>query len=497
MARQATGCKVYKRERALWVWWPDGKGGKVRQRLVDEKGEKLQVGSPARIINQSAARMYDAWCRVVEEPAREEMTILGLTDSYSRAHSAGWKKTSIKNYSLWMRNLEEFLGQPKLLKDISAKRAEELKQWLLSRPIGDGKTLSTRSVKDRMELYERMWEWAIRMDFVERNPFRKITRVVSTPTRERQPFNPEEVGRLLRAAQDEMPWFLPPILVISLTGSRRGPIPFMEVRDFDPAKGILIARDEISKHDRGQVYHLPKHVTEVLTRLTAGRGPKEPLFLNEAGRPLSIKVFDRPNPTTRKLPPRARAWFRLQAIAQVQPRGVHNLRRAAVSNLAAADVTMEKITSVTGQTPEVAREHYLTLNSSAQRETMEKLAELYGGAAPVDAVDSSGSEIVLRLAPQEAASLAALLTAMTDADTSSSGTKSGTKPEPEGESAVISAMKVKMAEREGFEPSIQVTPYDDLANRCLQPLGHLSAATNRKGTRHGRPRSSRFARLHR
>ncbi len=52
-----------------------------------------------------------------------------------------------------------------------------------------------------------------------------------------------------------------------------------------------------------------------------------------------------------------------------------------------------------------------------------------------------------------------------------------------------------MAEREGFEPSIQVTPYDDLANRCLQPLGHLSAATGGKGTREGCLRSSRFARM--
>src|SRR5687768_11976095 len=29
-------------------------------------------------------------------------------------------------------------------------------------------------------------------------------------------------------------------------------------------------------------------------------------------------------------------------------------------------------------------------------------------------------------------------------------------------------------EREGFEPSIRVSAYAGLANRCLQPLGHLS-----------------------
>ncbi len=34
---------------------------------------------------------------------------------------------------------------------------------------------------------------------------------------------------------------------------------------------------------------------------------------------------------------------------------------------------------------------------------------------------------------------------------------------------------MKMAEREGFEPSVRAKyPYDGLANRCLQPLGHLS-----------------------
>jgi hypothetical protein len=33
---------------------------------------------------------------------------------------------------------------------------------------------------------------------------------------------------------------------------------------------------------------------------------------------------------------------------------------------------------------------------------------------------------------------------------------------------------MKMAETEGFEPSIRLTAYDDLANRCLQPLGHVS-----------------------
>ena len=32
-----------------------------------------------------------------------------------------------------------------------------------------------------------------------------------------------------------------------------------------------------------------------------------------------------------------------------------------------------------------------------------------------------------------------------------------------------------LAEWGGFEPPIRFSPYDDLANRCLQPLGHHSS----------------------
>src|SRR5690606_30692790 len=98
-----------------------------------------------------------------------------------------------------------------------------------------------------------------------------------------------------------------------------------------------------------QTYHLPQFLVEQLTRITSGRASSDLLFRNGKGKALSYKVFDRPVNLTTKLPPECRAWFRLQVLAGVAPRGVHNLRRAAVTNLATADVTMEKITSVTGQ----------------------------------------------------------------------------------------------------------------------------------------------------
>ena len=37
---------------------------------------------------------------------------------------------------------------------------------------------------------------------------------------------------------------------------------------------------------------------------------------------------------------------------------------------------------------------------------------------------------------------------------------------------------VSVAERMGFEPMIRCNPYNGLANRRLQPLGHLSGAAD-------------------
>src|SRR5580700_5896917 len=40
---------------------------------------------------------------------------------------------------------------------------------------------------------------------------------------------------------------------------------------------------------------------------------------------------------------------------------------------------------------------------------------------------------------------------------------------------------IKLAEREGFEPSVPVTQYARLAIWCLRPLGHLSARASARG----------------
>jgi hypothetical protein len=172
-------------------------------------------------------------------------------------------------------------------------------------------------------------------------------------------------------------------------------------------------------------------------------------------------------PSTTKRPQKSgeergycRRWVR---DAGVEYRGVHNLRRSTVNVLAKADSTMEKITAVTGQTIEVARRCYLTIDAKSQRETMEKLSEIYGLAnipepckvvAEPELINTS-CLITLTLEPPAARALTRLL----QLPPPDSGTKSGTTGTLVPLKPIYIKDRRKLAERGGFEPPIELPLY--------------------------------------
>jgi integrase len=435
MARRACGWKIYWRGKAAWVWWPDGKGGKVRERVVDSSGRKLNADDPQRKINAAAAILYDQWCGRTGAPAGSSpqvspdlVSIGTLTHEHAVSKSGNWHPKTVDSYILSYRNIETYFGADRLVASLIPHDCDKLAKWMRQHGGSGGGPLSSRTVKNRIDLLRASFRWGARMGLIEKNPFMALDPLEYEDTREKNPFTAEEVVRIFCTARIEYPFFYPTILFVGIAGSRRGVIPFMEVRDFDPVEGVLVARDEISKKKRGSTYHLPHVVSEAIKPLVEGRGPNERLFRNEQGNPLTEKTFDRPDNPDK--PPRSRIWFRLLRDAGVEYRGVHNLRRSTVNVLAKADSTMEKITAVTGQTIEVARRCYLSIDAKSQRETMEKLSEIYGLAnipepckvvAEPELINTS-SLITLTLEPPAARALTRLLQ-LPPAD---SGTKSGT-----------------------------------------------------------------------
>ncbi len=380
MARRTTGWKIYRRGKTLWVWWADGAGGKVRQRLTDAKGNTLESNVSSREANQAAAAAYDQWCRLAEGAIRqneetEKLTLGILQRDFAKAHIQDWDERTFYDVMLYMKTLETFFGANCNPQNITARNAEKYKQWLLREGGRNGKPLASVTADNRFQHAVRVFHWAINMEYLDRNPFKKVKPIKAKPIREKEPFTIEETMQILNTCKNQHRWFYAAVLFVAVSGSRRGPIPFVKIKDFNAARGILHVRDEISKQDKGQTYYLPDFVADELRRVSAGRDAEDWLFTCWDGRQMNEKMFDKPNNLEK--PPPCRAWYRLLKDARVKPRGIHNLRRAAVTNLVAANVSMDRVTAVTGQTVEVARDHYLQVDGADQRRTMEELLGLY------------------------------------------------------------------------------------------------------------------------
>lgn len=385
MGRKAKGPRIIYRGTACWVEWADGNGGKIRRRLRSVNGRKFRKDDPNEEIIVAAAAAYYEWIRVPETPANEfwkaktKLTVGDLTAKYAMAYALEWALRTQGSYARYMAQIENYFGVSTAISEITPEMAEDFKLWLSLRGKVNGSGLASRSANNVLDFARSVFRYGQRVGWLSKNVFELVKPRRTNPVVGRDPFSATEVEKLLNVAKSsiELGWFYPVVLCIALTGSRRGPLPKMLVSDYDSARKLLTLRGDIAKQGRSYVYAVPDVLAKALAETCAGRELTAPLFIQDNGRPLNIKAFDPPNDRGKAIP-QSRAWYRLLHIADVRPRGVHNLRRAAVSNLAEANVSMEKIVAVTGQSVEVARQSYLRFGKESQRKTMEKLATIYG-----------------------------------------------------------------------------------------------------------------------
>lgn len=473
MARHSEGARIYLRGNVWWVGWSDGKNGKIRQALTSENGEPLHKKSPNQEVQAAAARIHNAWFREKSEAAsgkKMDATVCELTQKFVKAHVDGWSRKTMTAYRRYMDVIESHFGDETAIRSISKEAAENFKLDVKARGGRKGGPLSTRSTNNLLEFTQTVFEYAFGLEWVERNVFAFVKPLTNVPVREKDPFTVQETAKILNTAKTnpEFYWFYPVVLAVAITTTRRGPLPQMLVRDYDIKLGELDLRGKIAKQGRAYKYAVGRVLAMELEKISKGRSADEPLFIDPSGKGLNAKAFDPPDPKRNKPEiPKSRVWYRLLAAAEVRPRGIHNLRSAGVTNLANANVTMDKITAVTGQTEDVAREFYLKINRESQRATMEKLEEMYDQSPaeePAQGCNVNRQKITLELEPDEAQSLAMFLQIICSPNPVS-GTIQAQSKEEEGGKPSKSKAPRKMAERQGFEPWLPGYPVKTLSRR--------------------------------
>ena len=453
--RRKTKAKVYARGNRLWVWCPDGQGGKVRQPLRDRQGNPVAVGSDHTVIDHSIAIALAVWdnangtAKKLQSPANaaeDVPTFDQLETSFFRAKKPGWASKSVSQYTRWSKDMRTFFRPGTKLSEISVATAEQYKHWLLARG------LSSNTVIHRIEFAATMWTWGAKMDYVSKNPFRHVERPRRIPKRPPDPFSPEEVTKILTVARKKFEWIYPCLLTAALTGCRRGALRLLQVRDWDAQGKRLLLRAEIAKHGRGHVYAVPPVLEVALNAITHDQEPDSPLFRTRAGLRLSDKTLDAHAGPTQA----ANAWRQVLDAAGVRPRGIHQLRSAVDSNLVMAGTSIDLAIAVTGHSKDVARDHYLRVHLDSQRNTMQKLAQVYGlqteqiHRGTGTSAQHSGA---LGLTPEESAILLrAILHFEQLILCQNSGTDFWHTPLSDLLISVNSTVDSGMAERQGFEP---------------------------------------------
>jgi integrase len=311
-----------------------------------------------------------------------------LVDSYCAYKRHDWDRATVKQYENWLRDQSAFIGDDTDIREVRTAGVEAFKLWLVA-----NRALAPRTVRERLAFGRRLFQWAVDMEWLERNPFRLVRPPKPRPVREADPFSPDEVQRILRAARDHLPWFFPCVLTAALTGTRRNVLRLLDVGDFDARERVLRLRPEIAKGDRRHEYAVPDELHTVLLKATVGRGPGEPLFPTRSGRRMSNKAFD----LFVDGAGHTHAWRRLLTRAEVRPRGVHNLRSAVDTNLVLSGMSLDLATLVTGHSRQIAQRHYLRASRESQRGAISRLVSVYGVA-----VADAQLTVTVRLSPEEA-----------------------------------------------------------------------------------------------
>jgi integrase len=169
---------------------------------------------------------------------------------------------------------------------LGAIRPGDIEGWIDSR-LAEGTSPAT--VNRQTSLCSALYRWAVRLGYVEHNPFRRVPKL-SEKGRERETYLTGEESRALVAVAS--PDFRPFLVAALSTGARRGELLKLTWADVDFPRREIVIRPENEKAGRGRVVPLTADLLREMEALRArinvtplsGSGP---VFVQPDGSPAS------------------------------------------------------------------------------------------------------------------------------------------------------------------------------------------------------------------
>jgi integrase len=241
---------------------PDGKRktirlGKATQRTAEgikTKVEALVVaaitGSPlddevARWVADLDGPLPDKLAAVGLIAPRKAATVGGMLDAFLTANPHTKPGTRV----MWGhtdRCLREHFGADRSLRSIGRTEAEGFRQWLIDQG------LAAATVARRLQLTRQIFGYAVRCEWIDRNPFAGISHTGGDPRARQWYVTEEETTRLIDAAPD---WVWRTIIALARYGGLRTPSETLSLRiaDLDWEHGAMtVVSPKTEGHGQGQ-----------------------------------------------------------------------------------------------------------------------------------------------------------------------------------------------------------------------------------------------------
>ncbi|MHC4563392.1 MAG: tyrosine-type recombinase/integrase [Planctomycetota bacterium] len=343
--------------RTIQVVCPDGKRrpirlGKVSKRQAEAIKIRVEDLVAATFTGHVPSDDTTRWVAGLNDGLRQKLAKIGLIDARERvtlqafiddymARRADIKASTRIVFSHSQRNLIEYFGPDRPLRDISPGDADEWHAYLIEQG------LATNTIRRRCGIAKQFFAAAVRKRLISENPFAELKAAILAKTDRFYFVTRETAHRVLDACPDAQ-WRL--IFALCRYGGLRCPSEVLAMRwsDVDWEHHRFTVRSQKTEHHSG------------------GDSRQVPLFPEL--RPHFLEAFDLAEPGTDYMVTRYRdpgANLRTQMTKIIQRAGLqpwpklfHNLRSTRETELA-EDNPMHVVCKWIGNSQPVAAKHYL------------------------------------------------------------------------------------------------------------------------------------------
>jgi integrase len=356
----------------------DGKRKAIRLGKMSQKtAESVKVRIEALVTSQITGHAVDdetaRWVADRDQTMIDKLAAAGLVSKRVSATLGAFldnfvagridvKPATQEVWSQPVRNLKEFFGVDKSLRSITAGDAENFRLYL----VGQG--LAATTVHKRLQFARQFLRMARRHRLIAENPFDEVRHKAGTEKDRQRFITREETGKVLEACPS-VHWRV--IVALSRYGGMRCPSEVLSLRwqDIDWAAGRLLVTSPKTEHHPGKE-------TRTIPLFPELRPILEEAF--EAALEGTVYVVDE---RYRKGCQGPHGWRNTnlrttfgktirRAGLTPWPRLFHNLRASRETELAER-FPIHVITDWLGNTPEIARKHYLQVTDDHFRQASE------------------------------------------------------------------------------------------------------------------------------